>query len=187
MRLPLLATLLALIATPSFAQSGANDIDLDALAKQPGFTVTKKVENGEEIVEARKASVTLRKASKGVTGSDSKSAVLCAWQIYVAVKLAADVCFPDSHAELRQDLTDAVGRIKRFIVANSLTPVTDADLDAYVQHEAQQAAKRPRSASVTELCSGSLKELEDEGHAKRRSEVDDLLAEPRPPVMNPCL
>ncbi|HTR83322.1 MAG TPA: hypothetical protein VMI56_02515 [Reyranella sp.] len=188
MRLAVLLALLMTWSSASFAQ------DLDALAKQPGFTVTKKIENGEEVVEIRKSTVTIRKTKDGTTGFDSSphGAVGCAWMSYIRLKAAADYCYPDSHAELRQDLAWTVDRLKKFIVANEIGPITEAQLDAEVQRLADKWAKAPQRPAGVERCPKGrtpadwLSDLEQMGHEKFRADIDATLAEPRPPVNNPC-
>ena len=171
------------IATRGFAQQ----IDVDALAKTPGFTVTKKIEKGEEIVEIRKATVVIRMSRGGIIGTDSDIAIQCAWQIYADLKVVADFCYPESELELKEDLTAAVEDLKSFIVANSLTPVARKDLDAWVQTRAQKLAGRPRTEATTTYCRDHLGDFQKDGREKRRADVAKMLAVPRPPVMNPCL
>lgn len=168
----------------------AQDIDLEALAKRPGFTITKKVVKGEEIVEIRKASVVIQKTRDGMLGTDDDTAVMCMWEIYVDLKLASDFCFPDSERELKEDMADAVEHLKDFIVANNLTPVTRAQLDTIVQNRwKDKFAKMPSSLAGTQRCPMRdwLEDFKADGREKRRADVAKALAVSRPPVMNPCL
>lgn len=167
----------------------AQQIDFDALAKRPGFQVTKRVVNGEEIIELRKGSVMIEKSRDGIMGVDSDTAVLCVWDEYVNLHVAADYCFPDSERELREDFADAVERFKDFIVANSLTPVTRGDLDAYVEkRRAEMHSRMPKTPPGAPRCpkTDMFIDYQADGREKRRADVATILAVPRPPVMNPC-
>ncbi len=178
----------------AFAQQ-IGQLDLESLAKRPGFTVTRKVENGKEVVEIRKASVVITMDRDGSIGTDSEGAILCHWHIYVDLALAADFCFPKDKRELSQELADGVERLKDFIVANSLVPVARSDLDDFVQRRRTElfAGHSERLVGTTQCHERyeQLAEFEKIGREKRRAELDKyldkLLAVPRPPVMNPCL
>jgi hypothetical protein len=169
--------------------ASAQQIDYDELAKRPGFTVTRKVVKGEEIVTIRKESVEIEVSSAGTVGMDKDTAVLCLWNEYVKLHVGADYCFPDSERELREDFAEAVERFKDFIVANSLTPITRSALDAFVEKRRtellSQVPKTPTGAPrcpKTEL----FVDYQADGREKRRADVAKILAVPRPPVMNPC-
>ena len=190
MRGPSIVFLLAgLTLGGSAVSASAQQIDYDELAKRPGFTVTRKTVKGEEIVTIRKASVEIEVSSKGTLGTDGDAAVLCLWNEYVKLHVAADYCFPDSERELREDFADAVEQFKKFIVANTLTPVSRSSLDVFVEkrrtellsHTPQTPAGAPRCPK-TEL----FVDYQADGREKRRADVAKILAVPRPPVMNPC-
>jgi hypothetical protein len=68
------------------------------------------------------------------------------WQIYVDLTLASDFCFPDSRADLKQDLAEAVERPKDFIVTNSLTPVARQELDPFVQKRRTEKFSKLRAS-----------------------------------------
>lgn len=172
------------IATAGFAQQ----LDLDALALRPDFEVTRK--DGDRVIEVRKNSVVISKSGDGLLGIDSDRAVLCAWNEYVGLLIAAEYCFPDSERELREDFADAVERFKTFIVANSLTPVSRSDLDAAVEkRRAELLARIPRTPPGAPRCArlDIFADYQADGREKRRADVAKILATPRPPVMNPCL
>src|SRR5260370_31697699 len=184
-----LATLLILfLAAGATTHARAQQINLDALAKQPGFQVTTKVVKGEEVTEIRKATVVITISPRGTVGWDSgHTAILCAWQIYVDLKLTSDIRCPDSEPELKRDLTDAVEGLKDFIVANSLTPVARTDLDAFVQKRwTEKFSRVPKSVAGTEKCPmlDWLADFQKDGQEKRRAELATMLACPRPPGMN---
>lgn len=187
----LIALLSLLALAGSVAGARAQQIDVEAISKRPGFQVTKKVVHGEEITEIRYATVVIEITRDGAIGSDSgKVAIFCAWDIYVGLMLGADYCYPDSHWELKEDLVDAVERLEGFIVANSLTPITREQLEAAVQRRRKEfvdgisrmPAHGPRCPSTS-----WIDELQRDGRAKRRADVTEMLAVPRPPVLNPCL
>jgi hypothetical protein len=165
----------------------AQQLNLDELAKRPGFTVTKKTVNGEEIVEIRKATVTIEMSRAGTIGTDSDSAVLCVWDIYITEKLGADYCYPDSEHELKEDMTDALERLKDFIVANSISPVTRAELDASVQRKFTQTFAKPPNPPNAERCREHFQAFISAGRESRRAALAKILAVPRPPVLNPCI
>ena len=167
----------------------AQEIDVDALAKRPGFLVTKKVINGKEVVEIRKATVTINIDKDGMMGVDQDTAVLCVWSEYVNLHIGADYCFPDGERELKEDFADAVEHFKDFIVANSLTPVTRSDLDAYVEkRRAELISRMSKTAGGAPRCPklDFFVDYQADGRKKRRADVAKILAIPRPPVMNPC-
>jgi hypothetical protein len=111
---------------------------------------------------------------------------MCAWEIYVGLAAALETCPEYRNEPLRADLSNAIDKINDFIVANSLSPVSKAQLE-------KGAASR---RDVPGLCqpdgaAGMVKSLasvsHDQLHDKLMSSVADLLSVPRPPVMNPCL
>jgi hypothetical protein len=167
----------------------AQQLDYDEIAKRPGFTVTKKMVNGHEVVQIRKATVTIDIDKDGALGVDQDTAVLCLWNEYTKLHIGADYCCPDSEREMREDFADAVERFKDFIVTNSLGPVSRSNLDAYVaKRRADFLAHAPRTEPGAPRCpkTDMFTDYQADGRAKRRAEVARILATPRPPVMNPC-
>ena len=188
MRNALIAGFLGLAIAGGSTCVFAQQIDLNALAKRPDFQVTRK--DGDDVVEIRKASVVITKGRDGLMAIDSDTAVLCVWTIYVGLHVAADYCFPDSERDLKEDFAGAIERFKDFIVANSLTPVTRSDLDAYVEKRRAElishALKTPIGAPRCPKLD-FFADYQADGREKRRADVAKMLAVPRPPVMNPCL
>lgn len=169
--------------------ASAQQLDYDEIAKRPGFTVSRKTVNGDEVVQIRKATVTIEIDKNGAIGLDRDAAVLCLWKEYVNLHNAADYCFPDSERELREDFADAVERFKDFIVANSLAPVTRSELNAFVEKRRREMiARMPKPAAGAQRCPrlDYFADYQADGHEKRRADVAKILAVPRPPVMNPC-
>ena len=190
MRRRLIALFTTLVVVAGGITAWAQQLDYDEIAKRPGFTVTKKTVDGQEVVTIRKATVTIHINKDGAMGMDQNTAVLCAWTIYVDVHVAADYCFPDSERELKEDLADGIERFKDFIVANSLRPVTRSDLDAYVEKQrADLLSRAPKVAAGAQRCprTDQFSYYQVQGREKRRAEITQMLAVPRPPVMNPCL
>lgn len=180
------ALAIALSVGPSEMRAQERELDYDEIARRPGFTVTKTIENGHEVVVIRKATVEIRIDSDHVMGTDKDVAVGCMWGLYVNLSVGADYCFPDARNELREDLADAVERMKDFIVANNLTPITRGELDAYVrERRAELIARMPKGEPHCAL--DYFSSLLPDSREKRRAAVAEALAVPRPPVLNPCL
>jgi hypothetical protein len=109
--------------------------------------------DGREVVSIRKATVEIHIDASGAMGMDKDIAVMCVWDEYVTLNIGADYCFADSERELKEDFADAVERFKDFIVANSLTPVTRGELDAYVaEKRATLAVRGPKTATGAPHC-----------------------------------
>jgi hypothetical protein len=192
-----------IVAVSVQAQSDErNTPEVDAFAAQPGAEVIKRKEGDREIVEVLRGGVIIRQDRRGnkltVTGTDNTGhgAVLCAWEISISMRDTLDACFPSEYAEVRSDLNDAIAAMNKFIVANSLTPTSLADVEAAVaarrnpdMHTGaspitpKQLARERQSGELGRFLSGVLKTT----HEERVNSVSDLLSVPRPPVMNPCL
>jgi hypothetical protein len=144
--------------------------------------------NGVTIVEERGEG---RSGSSGWDRSGA-GAVLCAWEIYVLVHALAEVC-PGVDADLNEALKIAVDRINHFIVENSIHPVTSDEVNAaVVRKKARALFSLPTDdpARLLELCRKSDFSPYPKKPVSRTEgsqSVDELLAIPRPPVMNPCL
>jgi hypothetical protein len=170
-----------------------SDLDLAALAKQPGTEVIRRSEGGKKLVEIHRGGVVITQ-EHGVTiaavDHSGHGAVLCAWRVTVDALAALEVCQPGAHEELRQDLVEATDAIADFIVANSLTKVTKAELEAYIaRRRTETEAQRNAAGKVCspEFLAESLPKMEAVPHDARQAETADMLSVPRPPVMDPCL
>ena len=190
------AGLLAVLVLALLAGCSKRDrsgIDADALAKRPDTEVVRRTEGDRQIVEIRRGGVVITEENgvvKSALDNSGHGAVLCAWKVSVDILAALDVCVPGQHPALRQDMADAVAKIADFIVANSLTPVSKSELERYVaQRHAETERQRDASgkACSPEFLDDSLPKLEAIPSAQRRAETANLLAVPRPPVMEPCL
>jgi hypothetical protein len=138
-----------------------------------------------------------QKGGTNVTGLDNSGhgAVMCAWEIYVKISIAADICSATDKEDITQRLSGAIRRIDGFIIENSPTPMSQADLDRRkerIRADAIAALARLSNDEATRKCrtddaSRMLERLKSQPAEKFEMGVDDLLSVPRPPVMNPCL
>jgi len=133
----------------------------------------------------------------GVTGIDNSGhgAVMCVWSIYVALSVALDVCDSTPDPAVKAALSDAIRQMDEFIIKNSLTPVSQAELDA------RKAGERTKGLAVIsglskddasrKCASGDISKMlaafKTAPAGKLKAEIANLLSVPRPPVMNPCL
>src|SRR5581483_3418387 len=122
------------------------------LAQQPGSEVSRRAQDGREIVEIRRGGVVITEADGRLVSAVDRSghgAVLCAWRVYVDTIAALDVCEPAGHPELRQDLREAIDKMADFIVANSATPVTKEELGKYIEkRRAETRLQRDAAGNV---------------------------------------
>jgi hypothetical protein len=174
------------------ADKGAQAIDLDAFAKQPGVEVTSRIVGDKKVTSYAKAGVVYEKWPDYIVSIDQTGlgAVLCAWTIYVDVMLAAEACFPDSHAEIRKHLVEGVDAMNDFIVANNPDPVKKADLENQIaKRRAEKFSRLPASVIGTQQCplSDFVRNFEKGTPEEWRASISKMLSVPRPPVMNPCL
>lgn len=123
--------------------------------------------------------------SEGEDGSilgmdDSKNgAVLCWWGIYTSIKAVLDECHLEE-TEFRKEIDLVVEKLKNFIVANSLSPVTKSELTDYVQNERKKLHGKCENKEMEQF----IKQFKSMPLQKI---IDESLAVPRPPVTNPCL
>jgi len=122
-------------------------------------------------------------------------AVLCAWRMYINLRVGLDLCFPNEYSELREDLDDAIAAMNRFIVDNRVPATSMDEVEAFAA--AEDARQRSEAAAVApdklrEACSAGelgqmINGISQIPRAERRKTVADLLSVPRQPVLNPCL
>jgi hypothetical protein len=190
------AASLLMVSLVLLAGCGKRDrsgIDADALAKRPDTEVARRTEGDKQIVVIRRGGVVITEENgvvKTAVDNSGHGAVLCAWKLSVDIVAALDVCVPGQHPALRRDMADALDAIADFIVANSLTPVRKSELERYVNQRLADT-ERQRDASgkacSPEFLDDALPKLDAIPSAERRAETANLLAVPRPPVMEPCL
>jgi hypothetical protein len=125
----------------------------------------------------------VRRGPSETTLVSGHGAVLCVWGIYIELAAALERCPEYRDEPLKADLADAIDRINDFIVVNSLSPVTKAELEKIAASRKEDLLRicRPDGAA------GMLKLFKSMPHDKFISSVADLLSVPRPPVGNPCL
>jgi len=179
------------VSLASYTPASGQGVNLDAIAAQPGAqTTTTKNNDGSEVTEVKLPNGVVfrqeRRNGKTLTfGNDvsGHGAVLCRWEIYVAMAAALEICPEFRNEPLKADLTNAIDRINDFIVANSLFPVSKADLEKRAASRREDASRLCRSDGLA----GMIKSAGLVSHDKLMSSVADLLSVPRPPVMSPCL
>jgi hypothetical protein len=114
-------------------------------------------------------------------------AVLCAWSIYLSVQAQTAMC------ELPRRSTDdaideAVVAIDEFILANSSLKPTRAMLDEFKRRAASADVAQGQRLGLQNFCrSSDLERFRSIAPEQLRTSVKKLLANPREPVMNPCL
>jgi len=179
------------VSLASYAPATGQGVTLNAIAAQPGAkTTTTKNNDGSEVTEVRLPSGVVfsqqRRNGQTLTYAADVSghgAVMCSWEIYVGVAAALEICPEFRNEPLKADLANAIDRINDFIVANSLSPVSKAEVEKAAASRREAASRLCRSDDFA----GMIKALGSMSHDKLMSSVADLLSVPRPPVMNPCL
>lgn len=175
-----------------------------AIENQPGAQITRNVRpDGTETKTIQLPSGVsflvshAKDGSVGVTGIDNSGhgAVMCVWSVYVQLSVALDICDSTPDPVAKAALSDAIGQMDEFIIKNSLTPVSQAELDARKASERskgltaisglskEDASRRCASGNISRM----LAAIGTTTAGKLKAEIANLLAVPRPPVMNPCL
>ena len=173
------ALLLGLLWT---ASAVAQPLDVDALARQPGTTVTHRTENGVAVTELSRAGVVIEIRPDGeLTLDKTGKAVWCFWEIAVDTKITADRCYPGQFPQVSQMLGDYVDAANAFIVANNPRPVTRAQLEQRIAQDRDRkaCAGGPESHPLLQVINADLE--------KFRSDFMASLKVPRWPAANPCL
>lgn len=177
------------VCLASSAPAAGQEFSLETIIAQPGAqTTTTLNKNGSEdkVVKFPSGVVfhSVRRNGKTQTAGVDQSghgAVLCSWEIYVTLGAALEICPEYRNESLKISLANAVDRINDFIVANSIFPISKAEL------EKRAAAKREVRLCRSRTVAGMLESVGSVSHDKLMRGVADLLSVPRPPVMNPCL
>ena len=119
-----------------------------------------------------------------VDGSGN-GAVICGWELYTAVRRDIEKCPSNQYGQMKQKLDGYIDRINAFIVANSIDPVTQSQLDEQVRKRIVSAKKCNASGTFNKALQSNekrelfIKTLDDA--------VNKMLSVPRLPVLNPCL
>ncbi len=191
------------IAAPAPAPDPNWGTPWDAMLGKPGTKVVYgKDASGNETRELRLASgvtVTQIRHGKQVQNVENDvsghGAVMCAWGIYLQLREQLESCNASGNEPLKKNLDTAISRIGDFIVANAVPPMSKADVDGMLQQRLgvvrKEAAGLPQAQKDRQCkageTTGTLQKLRTMPQAQWDSSLNDLLAVPRPPVMNPCL
>jgi hypothetical protein len=81
--------------------------------------------------------------SVGIDNS-GHGAVLCHWQMVVGQATYLDVCHPNEDRALKDALANGIEAINGFIIANSPTPISNADLEAQIARDRAPLQTMPR-------------------------------------------
>jgi hypothetical protein len=158
--------------------------------------ITTKSPDGKVLSQLEfEGGVTISELEKGGTleiDYNKSGAIMCGWGVYRHLKLLMDECHRDE-IEVREKLDVAVSRYKDFIVANSLRPVTRAGLEDEFQKLISDSLQR--SGKITpDICKGDFDNFAQQILSQKSywlehfdKSLDESLATPRPPVINPCL
>jgi len=141
--------------------------------------------------------VTITHQGRFTVGDDNSGhgAVLCAWEMYLSVKKMTELCHFDGDKAFNGRLNRAINRIDDFIVANSLSSVTKAEVEQQSIYLIEQNLPSPKGAdqeaAVRKQCAAEFKSLINDYRSmtpeRFNGHIDDLLSVPRPAVMAPCL
>ena len=120
-----------------------------------------------------------------------KGAVLCSWSLFVLAAHAVGECgWKSTPADT--SITQSIADIDAFIIRNSVTPVTQDQLDVRKAIDVAPGFATPRGRA--EICEHSSQSIGGVLWSLHISDADQLTAStretlsiPREPVMNPCL
>ncbi len=127
--------------------------------------------------------------------NSGKGAVLCAREIYIGLRDMMSVCSSEKDSQLKKDLDFAVEKINDFVVMNSLTPITKAEIDEDTNNKFLKIKKWVEESSKPEIekeCAsgfyaGFAKSMSSISSEDFRKKINESLSIRRPAVMNPCL
>lgn len=128
----------------------------------------------------------------GTLASDNsgKGAVWCAWEIAVEIINELEICASDDK-EFGKNIDLAIDRINDFIVVNNLTPITKIEIEDRIKRKLsklQQGVSKKSKEDLRKWCGTNMaSHAKSTPSEKFKSDMDELLSIPRPPVMNPCL
>jgi hypothetical protein len=122
---------------------------------------------------------------------DKRGAVLCQWSIAITQKTIGEVCFNKRDKNYLASLQWAISEMDAFILRNSKT--TQAQLDERKMKVESEIRGNIEIDGSGECNPGQAslvfypQQPAIPGRAAIERWIKDLLAVPRPPVMNPCL
>ncbi|MBX9926130.1 MAG: hypothetical protein K2Y05_07210 [Hyphomicrobiaceae bacterium] len=174
--------------------AGEADVDLMRFANVPGTTVTRSVEGNTTITTLTRGGVLVTQENAGgkvaITGKDHSGygAIMCLWMTMVTVKATLASCFPGQYDALRRHVDATIDELNDFIVANSLTPVTKAEMVAKTTALFEQTRVAPGNPSCRQSpFAMMIAQMARQVEASSGGPVKLLdLGPPRPPVWNPC-
>jgi hypothetical protein len=149
-------------------------VSFEDLKNRPGATVST---DGKSI--ELPGGVTISDGGQTAIDHSGHGAVLCGWMLYSELKNYADKCKTDIDKTHAEELNKAVDRVDAFIVTNSLTPTTKAEIETW-RGMIPTACEKPELKTMFDGYKAGPAE-------KLNQMVDGLLSVPRPAVMNPCL
>jgi hypothetical protein len=166
----------------------------DELKKRPGVKITA---DGKTLLFPGGVSisdVTDSGVEKGISGTDNSGhgAVLCGWELFLSMKAQMALCRSNTDAAFSDRLDKAINRINKFIVANSLSPVTNAEVQrqstAFIAAKEHSASKEEVQKECTsgDFAKG-IRAYQSMPPSAFDHAIDDMLSVPRPPVLAPCL
>ncbi len=164
----------------------------ERLAAQPGTQATRN--KAGEIIELLRGGVSVGQMVS--IDNSGHGAVLCGWEMLIELRNELDTCGPGQRADLRNALDQEIDDINRFIVSNSLDPVTLEQVKAGVASLTESYRQQLNSFSpemIKKECmpGGKLSQLLSAYDGitvpEQRKVIEDLLSVPRPPVLAPCL
>ncbi len=184
-----LSPLILIFSLPVLAED--NHAFWEEISKRPDVKIT--TENGRKTAHFA-SGVSMTGEHKGADRS-GKGAVLCGWEMYVAIRNMVEICSHPEESEIIKNLNYAIEKTNDFIVANSLHPVTKADLEKGIKARLiglKEDMSMLEEYDIRQECSsGHAAEMKQRmislSSEEFRKAVDDFLSIPRPPVMEPCL
>lgn len=128
-------------------------------------------------------------------------AVLCVKGIYQLARAALDSCQDVENERVSRLVDEALERMDRFILANSIEPVTMSQMKERNQAKLRKLRddlSGPDASGKLKSCKADVPErvqfparlvsaFDETSDEEFRAKVDDLLLVPRLPAMNPCL
>jgi hypothetical protein len=111
-----------------------------------------------------------------------RGAVLCQWQLLMAIRDIGKVCHASEDEEHQKAMDESVRRIEQFIVENGHPS------QGYIstwEKNSQEMARSPKFCNNASL-DYMYQAFKKKTPAEIKAATDFLLAVPRTPVMNPC-
>ncbi|MFK5980592.1 MAG: hypothetical protein QM488_17095 [Rhizobiaceae bacterium] len=187
----------------------------DVIEKKQLKIIIEKNENGLETREfVLPGNILVRENRKNekIIGSflldqSGFGSILCTQSILLSTKIWLDVCDDFNNSKSSERLNIAIGRIFKFIVENSILPVSINELNIQLDIKAvklrtyiletQQNSGDTKNIALLQ-CRGAHDEaiefveqisnrIAEQSEKEFEQSIDELLSVPRLPVMNPCL